>query len=141
MTRTTPAPDVDDDFPALRAPATGRRSDDAFARAVKADVDAASTPAWRRAFAVGGPVLAGAAAVVVAVNVAGGDTVDRAALVAAVNAADVAVDLDAFADDDLAFNDDDDDEFGDDFAIPGLAGSTEQELAAIEAALDDALKG
>jgi hypothetical protein len=141
MTRTNDT--NDDDLPALRAPTSGRRSDDAFARAVKADIDAKRAPAWRRALVYGGPALAGAAAVVVAVGVGvGDDSVDRAALVKAVNAADVAVDLDAFADDDLAFNDDDDDsEFGDDFAIPGLAGSTEQELAAIEAALDDALKG
>ena len=58
--------DPDDDLPALRAPTTGRRSDDAFARSVAADVSAARkrwSPLW-----LGLPSLAGAAAVVVLVG-------------------------------------------------------------------------
>lgn len=135
--------DPDDDLPALRAPTTGRRSDDAFARSVAADVSAARkrwSPLW-----LGLPSLAGAAAVVVLV---GGPSLRaprgpdaRAVYAAAVDAGDDAGDdVGIFDDDDdvLAFAADDGED--DDFAIPGLAGSSDRELADIEAALDRALK-
>ena len=134
------SPDVDDDLPALRAPPVGRRTDDAFARAVRADVDAARkrwSPLWLSL-----PALAGAAAVVVAVSSGGGSDVDaRAIYVAALEGSG---DVEVFDDDvdgviamaDVA----DDDEFAGDFAIPGIGGSSDRELEDIEAALDHALK-
>lgn len=122
----------DDDLPQLRAPASGRRTDDAFARAVADDVKKrkqAWSPLW---LAV--PSLAGAAAVVVLVGTPKG--VDAHAVYASF--ADHRGDVDVFDDDAdvLAFADD----VEDDFAIPGLAGSSDGELENIEAALDRALK-
>lgn len=148
---------TDDDLPALRAPASGRRTDDAFARAVASDVAAHRTRFRRLVLAL--PAAAGAAAVVFAVTrpdvaaVVPPDPIRVAVVVdagvdagvgTAIDAVDaVAVDALAFFDDDgdglLAFADDGDDE-GDDFAIPGLAGSSDRELEDIEAALDRALK-
>ena len=144
--------DPDDDLPALRGPATGRRSDDAFARSVAADVSAARkrwSPLWlglpslavdqhrqdlfvpeHVVVLVGGPSLRAPR---------GPDA--RAVYAAAVDAGDDAGDdVGIFDDDDdvLAFAADDGED--DDFAIPGLAGSSDRELADIEAALDRALK-
>ena len=148
----------DDDLPVLRAPATGRRSDDAFARAVVDDVRARRRPfsvAWLSV-----PALAGAAAVAFVVVGGGGEpmpTTTPSALAAISTET-----LQALADDDdtidadvdvdaldtatllaLADTDDADDTGGADdgaFAIAGLDGSTDRELLDVEAALDRALK-
>jgi len=150
----------DDDFPALRAPETGRRTDDAFARAVAAAV-AARRGRFRRLFVAVPTVagVAGAAVVVFALTRPGPVAVEvvpptvavvavdrdagvAVAVVEAVAAHDVLAvfeDSDDTGDGLLALADsDDDDDF--DFAIPGLAGSSDRELEDIEAALDRALK-
>ena len=143
------SPRDDDDLPALRAPPTGRRTDDAFARAVAADVNARR--GRFKAVWLGVPALAGAAAVVVAVASPGADRdVGRAVYASLAASADNDEDADLAAFDDdviaLADVDDDDDDAGfgfggaSDFAIPGLAGSSDGELEDIEAALDRALK-
>lgn len=137
----------DDDLVALRAPPTGRRTDDAFARAVAADVKARRgrfSAAW-----FGVPALAGAAAVVVVVASPGASPdVGRAVYASLAAGAENDADLAVFDDDVIALADEDDDDDGagfgfggaSDFAIPGLAGSSDGELEDIEAALDRALK-
>ena len=108
------------------------------------------------------PAAAGVAAVVFAVGRSGVEAAvavpkdsviavvaapDAGVAVAVVNVDSAGGALDALAlfDDEaddglLALADDSDDDDGDDFAIPGLAGSSDRELEDIEAALDRALK-
>ena len=117
--------DSDDDLPTLRAPERGRRTDDAFSRAVAADV--AARRRGRGAFFFAVPAVAAALAVVVVVGRGGG--ADSAI-------GDVDDDVVALADFGADFDDDD----GSDFAFAELDGSSPRELADIEAALDIALQ-
>ncbi len=134
-----------DDLPALRAPdGVGRRSDEAFARAVVGDV-----AARRRRFSLvwlAAPALAGAAVVVVAL---GGPSATPARISAQTWQAlaeeeliiDVDVDVDALDDSTLhALVGESDAPAPESFAIPGLEGSSERELLDVEAALDRALR-
>ncbi|OGQ18192.1 MAG: hypothetical protein A2138_15220 [Deltaproteobacteria bacterium RBG_16_71_12] len=116
-----------DDIPAALAPLAApppppRRSDAAFARAVADDVKRRRAPF---ALWLGAPALAFTAAGV-AIVVAGPDG-GRAAVDAGVAATRVAaVDLE-WADES-------------DFAMPSLDGSTDEELARLDRALDEAIK-
>ncbi len=153
-----PGNDDDDDLPALRAPATGRRSDEAFARRVRAGVDAArGAPLFSRRWLAVPALIASAAAVLVVVGrldaradarAENGRTIAFSTLEALADDddADLAVvdvdDVEAFDDDTLiALAGGEHDENDDDlFAIPALDGSTPRELRDIEAALDRALQ-
>jgi hypothetical protein len=141
----SPSHDDDDDLPVLRAPESGRRSDDAFARAVVDDVRARRQK--RLLVWLLPPALAAAAAVVVVLS-SSGPAPAVAALISsetlqalAEDDAVVDVDVDVEALDDatlLALAGDADAELP--FAISSLDGSTDRELVDVEAALDRALK-
>jgi hypothetical protein len=129
-----------------------RRSDDAFARSVRSDVDAAraARAPWRvLALALPTTAMAAAAVLFTVGGGGGGDGVGpvdpgvMAALVEAeADAADDEFALDDVSDDDLvAFADVEQlTDQGGAFAFPDLDGSSEQDLSDVEAALDDAIR-
>jgi len=126
-----------------------RRSDDAFARSVQSDVDAAraARAPWRvLAFALPTTAVAAAAVLFSIGGVDGAGAVDPGVLAALVEAEADAADgnfaLDDVSDDDLlAFADVEQptDPLGV-FAFSELDGSSEQDLSDVEAALDDAIR-
>jgi hypothetical protein len=126
------------------SPPPPRRTNDAFARSVAADVAAARTAAapWRALLAVS---VAAAAAVAIVVGSSGGPAVTHGGVAVAPvapvvpQATAVDADVDEVVEEvgaRLAFAAD----LDGDFAFAELDGSSEQELAAIEAALDKALR-
>jgi hypothetical protein len=146
------------------APPPPRRSDDAFARAVAADIDTVKAARTRWPWLALGPLTATAAALAFTFTTSSTpvDTTSPApptvtsVAIGDVNSSDDddnddddldVVDLDgalASADDRtllaLADPTDDAEITGDDFSFSGLLGSSDQELAAVEAALDTALR-
>jgi hypothetical protein len=115
-----------------------RRTDDAFARSVADGVARARAPRWLFLPAV----AAGAAAVTFAiVHEPRVDTVDAGTIARVEPTAPAEIDR---VQDDDSDDDEDDDAWlissRDDFALPSLDGSDEQELLALEAKLDEALK-
>ena len=151
---------LDDDTLSFAAPPAPRRSDEAFARAVAADIDAAKKSRFGFNFSLAVPAVAASAfAVVMAVSSTTPTTTTTpitAPAVALVIPADAdddefdlvegAVDLAAVLDDAddstlLALADTVGGDNGDDrFTFDALDGSTDQELADVEAALDSALR-
>jgi hypothetical protein len=150
-----------------------RRSDEAFARAVAADIDARNAARIRWPWLALGPLAATAAAFAFtlttstapldttpvtavasgAVNSSSGTEIDEIADIDEIDEIDEIEEIDvADLDDALVTADDrtllaladpatDDAEItGDDFSFSGLLGSSDQELAAVEAALDTALR-
>lgn len=134
-------------------PPAPRRSDDAFSRAVRADVTAARAARVPLAAWLGVPLAAAAALAFVVVDRGPSPTspsslVGGASLAALVeaevdaedDARDVVDAVDASDDDTLlAFAGDAGSDLPPAFAFADLDGSTEQDLAAVEAALDLAL--
>jgi len=153
----------DDDHLSFPAPPAPRRSDDAFARAVAADVDAARKNRLGFNFSLAVPAVAASAfAVVMAVSTSTPTatptttpttpmTAPTTALVIPEDADDDEFDLVEGAVDLAAVLDDADestllaladiaDSDSDRFTFDALDGSTDQELADVEAALDSALR-
>lgn len=123
--------DVDDArLAALAAAPPPRRTDQAFARAVSAGV--ANDKKRRSLTLLALPGLGAATAVLALVVLPGGaEPVTRADADAGVRVAS-AERLDASADEDFLLE-------NDDFAIPALDGSSDEELARLDRALDEAL--
>lgn len=150
----------DDDHLSFPAPPAPRRSDDAFARAVAADVDAARKSRFGFNFSFAVPAVAASAfAVVMAVSTSTPTTTTPTTPITAPTTALVipedadvdefdlvegAVDLAAVLDDadesTLIALADTIDSDSDRFTFDALDGSTDQELADVEAALDSALR-
>lgn len=154
---------VDSNLDTAVVPPAPRRSNEAFARAVAADIDAVKAARTRWPWLALGPLAATAAAVVFTFTTSSApvDTASPTAPAVAsvsdeaddtnddtddVDMADLGGEL-AAADDrtllalaDPANTDDEAEITGDDFSFSGLLGSSDQELAAVEAALDTALR-
>ena len=158
------------DVDTVVVPPTPRRSDEAFARAVAADVEAIKAARTRWPWLALGPLAATAAAVAFTFTTPStpsettSPTPSTIARVAEASGADVAVDSGSDRDTDedvdaadldgaladasdhtlLALADPTRDDTAeitdDDFSFAGVLGSSDQELAAVEAALDTALR-